>query len=261
MRTETPPIIRLTDYRVPDFLIDHVDLDIRLQPGQTRVVSRLAMRRNPAGRPDASLVLDGDELTLTGLAVDGAPVAEQAYTATPESLTVEGLGERFILTIETEINPAANTKLMGLYRSNGVYCTQCEADGFRRISYFLDRPDVMSTWRVRMEAEKAEAPLLLSNGNPVEAGEVAGTTRHYAVWDDPHKKPCYLFALVAGDLDAFTASHVTPSGRKVTLNVYVEKGKAERAAYAMDALIRSMQWDEQAFGREYDLDLFNIVAV
>ncbi|MCZ8260143.1 MAG: M1 family aminopeptidase, partial [Beijerinckiaceae bacterium] len=261
MRTETPPIIRLTDYRVPDFLIDHVDLDLRLQPGQTRVVSRLVMRRNPAGRPDASLVLDGDELILTGLAVDGAPVPAQAYTAMPDSLTVEGLGERFTLTIETEINPAANTKLMGLYRSNGVYCTQCEADGFRRISYFLDRPDVMSTWRVRMEAEKAEAPLLLSNGNPVEAGEVAGTTRHYAVWDDPHKKPCYLFALVAGDLDAFTASHVTPSGRKVTLNVYVEKGKAERAAYAMDALIRSMQWDEKAFGREYDLDLFNIVAV
>ncbi|MCZ8186503.1 MAG: aminopeptidase N [Beijerinckiaceae bacterium] len=261
MRTETPPIIRLTDYRVPDFLIDHVDLDIRLQPEQTRVTSRLAMRRNPAGRPDASLVLDGDELILTGLAVDGAPVPAQAYTATPESLTVEGLGDRFTLTIETEINPAANTKLMGLYRSNGVYCTQCEADGFRRISYFLDRPDVMSTWRVRMEAEKAEAPLLLSNGNPVEVGDIAGTGRHYAVWDDPHKKPCYLFALVAGDLDAFTGSHVTPSGRTVTLNVYVEKGKAERAAYAMDALIRSMVWDEQAFGREYDLDLFNIVAV
>ncbi|MCZ8182062.1 MAG: aminopeptidase N [Beijerinckiaceae bacterium] len=261
MRTETPPIIRLADYRVPDFLIDHVDLDFRLQPERTMVTSRLTMRRNPAGRPDASLVLDGDDLTLTGLAVDGAPVPAQAFTATQDSLTIEGLGDRFTLMVETEINPAANTKLMGLYRSNGVYCTQCEADGFRRISYFLDRPDVMSTWRVRMEADKAEAPLLLSNGNPVEAGEIGGTGRHYAVWDDPHKKPCYLFALVAGDLDAFTGSHVTPSGRKVTLNVYVEKGKAERAAYAMDALIRSMQWDEQAFGREYDLDLFNIVAV
>ncbi|MCZ8375018.1 MAG: aminopeptidase N [Beijerinckiaceae bacterium] len=261
MRTETPPIIRLTDYRVPDFLIDHVDLDFRLQPERTTVTSRLAMRRNPAGRPDASLVLDGDDLTLTGLAVDGAPVPAQAYSVTPDSLTIEGLGDRFTLTVETEINPAANTKLMGLYRSNGVYCTQCEADGFRRISYFLDRPDVMSTWRVRMEAEKAEAPLLLSNGNPVETGAVPGTGRHFAVWDDPHKKPCYLFALVAGDLDAFTGRHVTPSGRAVTLNVYVEKGKAERAAYAMDALIRSMVWDEQAFGREYDLDLFNIVAV
>ncbi|WP_284178665.1 aminopeptidase N [Rhabdaerophilum sp. SD176] len=261
MRTETPPIIRLTDYRVPDFLIDHVDLDFRLQPERTMVTSRLAMRRNPAGRPDASLVLDGDDLTLTGLAVDGAPVPAQAYNATRDSLSIDGLGDRFTLTVETEINPAANTKLMGLYRSNGVYCTQCEADGFRRISYFLDRPDVMSTWRVRMEAEKAEAPLLLSNGNPVESGEITGTGRHYAVWDDPHKKPCYLFALVAGDLDAFTGSHLTPSGRKVTLNVYVEKGKAERAAYAMDALIRSMRWDEQAFGREYDLDLFNIVAV
>lgn len=261
MRTETPQIIRLSEYRVPDFLIDHVALDFRLAPEATRVTSVLAMRRNPAGQAGAALVLDGDELTLVSVAVDGQPLPASAYVASADSLTIPALPEAFTLTIETEINPAANTKLMGLYRSNGVYCTQCEADGFRRISYFLDRPDVMTVWRVRMEAEKAEAPLLLSNGNPIEQGDVPGTTRHYAVWDDPHKKPCYLFALVAGDLDAYPGSHVTPSGRKVTLNVYVEKGKAERAAYAMDSLIRSMKWDEEVFGREYDLDLFNIVAV
>ncbi|MGL5448728.1 MAG: aminopeptidase N, partial [Rhabdaerophilum sp.] len=167
----------------------------------------------------------------------------------------------FTLETETRINPAGNTRLMGLYRSNGIYCTQCEADAFRRITYFLDRPDVMSTYRVRMEAEKVEAPLLLSNGNPVEAGDIAGTSRHFAVWEDPHRKPAYLFALVAGDLEAYPGEHVTPSGRRVTLNVYVEKGKRERAAYAMDSLIRSMKWDEEKFGREYDLDLFNIVAV
>ena len=261
MRTETPPIIRLTDYRFPDFLIDHVDLEFHLHPEKTRVVSRLAMRRNPLGQPGVPLVLDGDDLALVALAVDGAPLSANAYAATPDSLTIDGLTDQFMLMIETEINPAANTKLMGLYRSNGVYCTQCEADGFRRISYFLDRPDVMSTWRVRIEADKADLPLLLSNGNPIEAGDIAGTGRHFVVWDDPHKKPCYLFALVAGNLDAVTGNHVTPSGRKVTLNVYVERGKAERATYAMDALIRSMQWDETAFGREYDLDLFNIVAV
>jgi aminopeptidase N len=261
MRTETPPVIRLSEYRVPDFLIDHVGLNFQLQPEKTRVTAHLTMRRNPAGKAQAPLVLDGDDLTLLGVAVDGQPLVETAYEASRDMLTIPGLGAQFTLTIETEINPAANTKLMGLYRSNGVYCTQCEADGFRRISYFLDRPDVMATWRVRLEADKAEAPLLLCNGNPIETGDVPGTGRHYAVWDDPHKKPCYLFALVAGDLDAVTDTHTTPSGRVVTLNVYVERGKAERATYAMDALIRSMAWDETAFGREYDLDLFNIVAV
>ncbi len=215
----------------------------------------------PAGKAQAPLVLDGDDLTLLGVAVDGRPLAETAYEASRDMLTIPWPWGTVHLTLETEINPAANTKLMGLYRSNGVYCTQCEADGFRRISYFLDRPDVMATWRVRMEADKAEAPLLLCNGNPIETGDVPGTGRHFAVWDDPHKKPCYLFALVAGDLDAVTDTHTTPSGRVVTLNVYVEKGKAERATYAMDALIRSMKWDEAVFGREYDLDLFNIVAV
>ncbi len=262
MRSDNPPAIRLSEYRVPDFLIEHVSLDFRLAPSATRVVSTLKLRRNPEGAADTALELDGDELTLLSVFIDGRALGANEFTASPEKLTILHVPhEAFTLRIETQVDPAANTKLMGLYRSNGVYCTQCEADGFRRISYFLDRPDVMASWRVRIEAEKAEAPLLLSNGNPVEKGDIAGTTRHFVVWDDPHKKPCYLFALVAGDLDALTDSHVTPSGRKVMLNVYVEKGKAARAAYAMDALIRSMKWDEEKFGREYDLDLFNIVAV
>ncbi|KAF0227850.1 MAG: aminopeptidase [Beijerinckiaceae bacterium] len=262
MNTESQSVICLADYRVPDFIIDTVTLDFLLEPEATRVVSHLAMRRNPAGRANAALELDGDELTLVSVAIDGQALAATDYIATPERLSISSVPDgAFTLTIETRVNPAANTKLMGLYRSNGVYCTQCEADGFRRISYFLDRPDVMTIWRVRIEAEKSVAPLLLSNGNPVERGNVPGTNRHFVVWDDPHKKPCYLFALVAGDLDAVTDRHVTPSGRKVELNVYVERGKGERAAYAMDSLIRSMKWDEEVFGREYDLDLFNIVAV
>jgi aminopeptidase N len=261
MRSDNPPAIHLADYRVPDFLIDRIALDFMLEPEATRVVSTLTMRRNPAGRPGAALELDGDELTLVSVAIDGTPLPDTAFTASAERLVIPGApAGAFTLTIETLVNPAANTKLMGLYRSNGVYCTQCEADGFRRISYFLDRPDVMAIWQVRIEADKATCPLLLSNGNPVEKGVLPGG-RHFVVWDDPFKKPCYLFALVAGDLDAASGHHVTPSGRKVALNVYVERGKAERAAYALDALIRSMIWDEEKFGREYDLDLFNIVAV
>ncbi len=262
MRSDTAPIIRLSEYRVPDFLIERVELDFRLEPAATLVTCRLALRPNPAGRAGVALELDGDELGFVAATLDGAALAATDFLATPQAFTLHRPPQRpFALQIVTRINPAGNTRLMGLYRSNGVYCTQCEADAFRRIAYFLDRPDVMSVWRVRIEAEKAEAPLLLSNGNPIEQGDIPGTTRHYAVWDDPHRKPCYLFALVAGDLDAYRGSHTTPSGRKVALNVYVEQGKAERAAYAMDALLRSMKWDEEKFGREYDLDLFNIVAV
>jgi aminopeptidase N len=262
MRSDITPVIRLSEYRVPDFLIDHVSLDLSLHPRDTRVRAELDIRRNPAGRPGEPLALDGDELSLVAVWLDGTRLSGSQFEVTPDKLLIPGVPNRpFRLTIETLINPEANTKLMGLYRSNGVYCTQCEADAFRRITFFLDRPDVMSTYRVRIEADKAEAPLLLSNGNPVEQGDAAFPGRHYAIWDDPHRKPSYLFALVAGDLDWVTGQHVTPSGRRVTLNVYVERGKAERAHYALDSLIRSMIWDEKTFGREYDLDLFNIVAV
>jgi aminopeptidase N len=167
----------------------------------------------------------------------------------------------FKLRIETELDPAGNTKLMGLYRSGSAYCTQCEAEGFRRITYFLDRPDVLSTYLVRLEADRNEAPVLLANGNPEARGDIPGGNRHFAVWRDPFKKPCYLFAMVAGDLAHIADRFVTASGREVALAIYTEHGRQDRAAYAMDSLKRSMLWDEKTYGREYDLDVFNIVAV
>ncbi|HEX2137338.1 MAG TPA: aminopeptidase N, partial [Microvirga sp.] len=220
------------------------------------------LRPNPQGRADAPLVLDGDELQLVALGLDGRPLAAGDYEATPQSLTIPKLPRRpFTLTVETQVNPQANTKLMGLYRSSGVYCTQCEAEGFRRITYFLDRPDVLSVYTTRIEGERETEPLLLGNGNAVEAGEVPGTGRHYAVWHDPFPKPSYLFALVGGRLGRVAKPFMVVNGRKVELAIYVEPGKEERADYALDALERSMRWDERVFGREYDLDVFNIVAV
>jgi aminopeptidase N len=262
MRTDTGQVFRLEDYRPSSFLIPEIDLTFRLAPEATIVVARLMIERRGDAPLDTPLVLDGDGLALKRLELDGAPLPASAYTATPDSLTVEKppLSRRFTLTIETELSPATNQALMGLYRSNGVYCTQCEAEGFRRITYCLDRPDILSVHRVRIEAERAEAPLLLSNGNPVESGKLANG-RHYAVWHDPFPKPSYLFALVAGKLGAVKDNFVTASGRKVALAIYVEAGKEGRATYAMDALKRSMRWDEERFGREYDLDVFNIVAV
>lgn len=259
MRSDTGQPIRLSDYRVPDYLIDEVHLTFKLHRTHTRVHSRLAMRPNPKGQPRAPLILDGDELTLIDARLDGAPCPQADYDAKhftlptpPQSL--------FTLEIETEINPSSNTQLMGLFRSGAAYCTQCEAEGFRSISYFLDRPDVMSVYTTRIEADIADAPILLSNGNCIEKGALENG-RHYAIWHDPFPKPAYLFALVAGDLEKITDHFITSSGRHVELAIYVEHGKGARATYAMDALKRSMAWDESAFGREYDLDIFNIVAV
>jgi len=261
MRTETPQTIRLSEYRPSDYLIDRVDLDIHLDATATRVRAMLALRPNPAGEAGAPLVLDGDELALEALALDDNTLAQADYDCRPDRLTINRPPRGpFSLTIETRIDPTANTKLMGLYRSNGVYCTQCEAEGFRRITYFLDRPDVMAVYTTRIEASRAEAPVLLGNGNPVASGALPGG-RHFAVWDDPHPKPSYLFALVGGDLGSVTREYVTMNGRKVGLAIYVERGKETRADYALDALERSMRWDEKVFGREYDLDVFNIVAV
>ncbi len=262
MRTEQALPVRLADYRVPDYLIDTVDLDIGLDRHATRVRATLSMRPNPAGRPGAALIFDGDELSLKAMMLDGAIPPSEAYIADPDQLTLFAPpSQPFVLEIETEIDPAANLKLMGLYRSGSAYCTQCEAEGFRRITYFLDRPDVLSVYTVRVEAARADATVLLSNGNPVETGAIEGTDRHYAIWHDPHPKPCYLFALVGGDLGVVRDTFTTVTGRAVDLGIYVEPGKEDRAAYAMDALKRSMRWDETAYGREYDLDVFNIVAV
>jgi aminopeptidase N len=261
LRTTSGQPIRLADYRPPDYLIDEVHLDVALDKNATRVVSTLTLRPNPQGRPGARLDLDGDELNFVSLALDGLPLDPGAYEVSADRLVLHQPPQRsFSLRIETRLDPSANTKLMGLYRSGSAYCTQCEAEGFRRITYFLDRPDVLSTYVTRLEADKNEAPVLLSNGNLEETGE-AGGGRHYAIWRDPFKKPCYLFAMVAGDLAWISDRFTTRSQRDVKLAIYVERGKEERAAYAMESLKRAMAWDERVYGREYDLDVFNIVAV
>ena len=262
MRTDTGQIFRLEDYRPSAFLIPAIDLTFRLSPEATVVSARLSVERQVDAPLDMPLELDGDGLILRRLEIDGQLAAPSAFIATPDSLTIARppLGRRFELVVETEVAPASNEALMGLYRSGGNYCTQCEAEGFRRITYFLDRPDILSVYTVRIEAERKEAPLLLSNGNPGERGDLPDG-RHYAVWHDPFPKPCYLFALVAGALGVVRDAFVTASGREVELGIYVEHGKEPRAAYAMDALKRAMHWDEEEFGREYDLDVFNIVAV
>ena len=260
MRTDTGHVFRLEDYRPSDYLIRKTELDFQLDPEKTLVTARLTIeRRNGAGL-SAPLVLDGDELELVSLQINGLPAAD--YVAVPDLLTIRSLPQQssFTLEIVTRINPTTNRQLMGLYRSSNVYTTQCEAEGFRRITYFLDRPDILSVYTVRLEADKLAAPILLSNGNLEESADLANG-RHYALWHDPHPKPSYLFALVAGDLGSVSDQFTTMSGRLVALNIYVEHGNEARATYAMDALKRSMRWDEEVYGREYDLDIFNIVAV
>jgi aminopeptidase N len=262
MRTEQAPPIRLQDYRPPDWLVETVDLDVSLDPKATRVRARLALKPNPKAAAPAALVLDGDGLDLRSLKLDGAALAPELYVADTDRLTIAQPPQTPLrLEIETVLDPCANTRLMGLYRSGATYCTQCEAEGFRRITYFPDRPDVMAVYTTRIEAEAADAPVLLANGNLVASGKVAGTSRHFATWHDPFPKPCYLFALVGGKLGCVEDRFRTMSGREVTLRIFVEPGKEDRCSYAMDALKRAMRWDEEAFGREYDLDTFMIVAV
>ena len=260
MRTEEPRAILLKDYAPPAYLIDTVSLEVELDPAATRVISKLKMRANPAsgGGP---LVLDGEKLTLHEVRLNGETLSPNAYQLDGRHLTIPELpaGE-FTLETVTTCGPEANTALTGLYLSSGIYCTQCEAQGFRRITYYLDRPDAMAVFTTRIVGDKEAAPVLLSNGNLVKTGKLPGG-RHFAEWHDPFPKPAYLFALVAGRLGHVEDKFVTMSGREVTLRIFVEPGNEDRCAYAMEALKRSMRWDEEAFGREYDLDIFMIVAV
>ncbi len=257
MRTDTPQPIRLADYRPFPFAIETTRLIFDLHPSATRVKAELAVSRT--GAKSEPLVLDGERLKLVSIAIDGQALSANQYTVDPERLTLHDVPDRFVLTTEVEIDPSANKALMGLYMSGGRFCTQCEAEGFRTITYFPDRPDVLSRYSVRIEAGR-KFPHLLSNGNLVGSGPLPDD-RFFAEWEDPFPKPCYLFALVAGDLDVLTDKFVTMSGRDVALKVFVDPGQAARAAYALDSLKRAMKWDEEAFGREYDLDLFMIVAV
>ncbi len=257
MRTETPEPIRLSDYRPPAFLVDEVHLTFLLEPNTTRVKAKLAVRRN--GDHADPLVFNGERLKAVSVAIDGRALGEGELTIDAEFLTIPNCPDTFSLETEVEIDPENNKALEGLYMSGGRFCTQCEAEGFRKITWWPDRPDVLSRYTVRIEADKKYRHLLC-NGNLLEKGALPGD-RHFAVWNDPFPKPSYLFALVAGELDVLEDKLTTMSGRVVDLRIYVDTGMAPRAAYAMDALKRSMKWDEEAYGREYDLDLFMIVAV
>jgi aminopeptidase N len=254
----TPAIIRREDYRPPAWAVPEVALDFTLGLEHTRVSAELSVRRNSDGDASPAIRLNGDGLTALAVTVDGVPTNDWAMEGDDLVVTLPGAAHR--IGVVTEIDLAANSQLMGLYASSGMLCTQCEAEGFRRITFFPDRPDVLSTYKVRMAGDKAAFPILLSNGNRVAAGEGADGT-HWAEWHDPWPKPCYLFALVAGDLVAHRDSFTTMSGRQVDLAIWVREGDLERTGHAMHALRQSMKWDEEVFGREYDLDTFNIVAV
>jgi aminopeptidase N len=253
-----PSLIRREDYRPPDFLVHEVRLDFSLAPEATIVTATLHLERN--GVHDRPLVLDGDELELMGVSIDATKLGKRGYKLSDQSLTIPDCPDMFTLEVKTRINPAANSKLMGLYVSGGNFCTQCEAEGFRRITFFPDRPDVLARYTVRMEGDKAAYPVLLSNGNLAESGDLT-KGRHFAIWHDPFPKPCYLFALVAGDLHANRDQFTTMSGRPVDLAIWVAKADLPKTEHAMQALKDSMLWDERVYGREYDLDQFNIVAV
>ncbi|RJG42436.1 aminopeptidase N [Motilimonas pumila] len=255
MAASQPQAKHLKDYQAPSFLIDSIDLDFQLNETATQVTAVSKVRK--AGQQN-DLFLHGEHLTLISLEIDGQGHSD--YTLSDEGIKIHQVPDDFILTLVTEINPQANTALEGLYLSGDAFCTQCEAEGFRRITYYLDRPDVLATYTTKITADKTKYPYLLSNGNKVASGD-AGNGKHWVQWQDPFPKPCYLFALVAGEFDLLQDSYKTVSGRDVALEIFVDKGNLDKAKFAMQSLQASMQWDEQRFGLEYDLDIYMIVAV
>ncbi|KKO13195.1 aminopeptidase N [Pseudomonas putida] len=261
MRTEQPQVIYLKDYQAPEYLIDETHLTFELFEDHTLVHAQLVMRRNPArGAGLPPLELDGQQLELLRASLDDQELQPGDYQLDADSLTVQPKAERFTLDTSVKIHPESNTALEGLYKSGKMFCTQCEAEGFRKITYYLDRPDVMSTFTTTVIAEQHRYPVLLSNGNPIGSGP-ADDGRHWATWEDPFMKPAYLFALVAGDLWCVEDSFTRQSGRDVTLRIYVEPENIDKCDHAMVSLKKSMRWDEEVYGREYDLDIFMIVAV
>jgi aminopeptidase N len=261
MTAEKPRVVHRADYRPPDYRIETVDLSFDLGAERTLVEARLAIVRSEVLEGDVPpLVLDGESLTLRSVALDGRPLGRGEYQVDDEGLTIEAPPARFELHTVVEIHPGKNTELSGLYESGGTFCTQCEAHGFRRITYFLDRPDVMARFTTHIEADRTQHPVLLSNGNRVESVELP-EGRHRVTWEDPFPKPSYLFALVAGDLRCHGGSFTTRSGREVRLEIWVEPVNADRCEHALESLVRAMRWDEERFGLEYDLDIYMIVAV
>jgi aminopeptidase N len=260
MRTDSAKTIYLKDYHPPVFFIDLVELEFELQEEMTRVTSLLHLRKNPISQEQADLVLDGENLELLYIALDGRELSPDEYCIDDHSLSIPGVGEQFVLKTQVGIRPRDNTALEGLYRSGCIYCTQCEAEGFRRITYYLDRPDVMAKFITTIVANKTDYPVLLSNGNCVDVQEL-DSERHLVRWVDPFPKPCYLFALVAGNLRAQQDVFTTVTGRQIDLRIYVEPENIDKCDHAMMSLKQAMAWDEQQYGREYDLDIFMIVAV
>ena len=260
--TEKPVVKYRKDYQPSQYLIKNTDLLFQLFDEFTLVTSELKIERNPLDQNDqlSPLELDGVDLSLESIAVDNQVLQDSDYELQTNSICINKVSEQFTLKTVVKILPQKNTSLEGLYTSNGKFCTQCEAEGFRKITYYLDKPEVMSEFKVRIEGNKTHYPLLLSNGNPVNKGDL-DEGRHFVEWHDPFPKPSYLFALVAGDLDCLEDSFTTMSGREVKLELFVDKGKLDQCRFAMDSLIASMKWDEEEFGREYDLDLYMIVAV
>ena len=259
MKSEKSELIYLDDYEETPYVVRHIDLKVCLGEQKTSVESQLHIEKRDPNDKQA-LVLNGIDLTLEALSVDNAPVPKSQYTVEPEQLRIEGLPEKFLLATKVTIKPQLNLSLEGLYQSKGIFCSQCEAEGFRKITYSLDRPDVMATYRVRIEADKEKYPVLLSNGHCIERGDLENNL-HFAVWDDPFPKPSYLFALVAGKLESVKSTFVTKSGKSVALAIYAASPDIGKCAYAMDCLKKSMSWDEEAFGLECDLDEYMIVAI
>ena len=258
--SKTPQTIYLKDYQPPTYLIPSVELTIELGETETFVKNKMTLVRNPKSTEDPQLFLNGEELELVDVSIDGEPLASSDYDCTEEGLRIKTLKDEMLLEVKTRLLPQDNKAFSGLYKTKSIFCTQMEAEGFRRMTYFLDRPDVLSKYKTTIVADKKKYPILLSNGNFIETKDVDGE-KQQAVWEDPFPKPCYLFALVAGDLDWVEDSYTTISKRKVALKVFVDKGKKDRARFAMNSLKQSMKWDEDTFRLEYDLDIYNIVAV
>jgi aminopeptidase N len=258
-RTDTAPQTKhLKDYKAPDFAIREIHLTFDIREGRTTVIATTSFER--MNKEARNLVLDGQQLVLKSVSLNGEMLSSNRYTADDDTLTVSDVPDSFTLDVTTEINPEGNTALEGLYKSSGNYCTQCEPEGFRKITYYLDRSDVMTKFTTRIQADKKTYPVLLSNGNCVDKGDLP-EGRHFSVWEDPHKKPAYLFALVAGNLAHIHDTFTTMNGKKVDLYIWVNPGNEDKCAHAMESLKKSMKWDEEKYGREYDLDIFNIVAV
>jgi aminopeptidase N len=261
MTAETPKTVYLKDYRPPPFLIEDVDLRFELGEETTLVTAVLTVARNPAfGAPRGDLTLHGQELELVSLAIDDSPVGDDRFRLDDGALVIRDVPDAFRLRTCARIRPQANTSLEGLYTSSGNFCTQCEAEGFRKITWFLDRPDVMARYTTTIVADRDRYPVLLSNGNPVERGNL-DDNRHWVKWEDPFRKPSYLFALVAGRLVCVEDHFTTRSGRDIKLQIYVEKHNADKCDHAMASLKKAMRWDEEVYGLEYDLDIYMIVAV